>query len=195
MASLVADYGSSDNSSSNEGSDTEQPSPKQAAPVQEPPQKLPLPKFDPDGASPIKNSVFVNPFVEEENAKEAILEKHVKMIPAKSDVTNINGKKICWMYRKGRCRFGHNCRYAHDSDLHLAESNAEIGEKDKSSDSVNDNSVSSATSETPIDTSALKKKKKRPGLSQTLVPGKKVMNMYKKQKTTDSSPFIISSKK
>lgn len=29
-----------------------------------------------------------------------------------------NGKKICWNFRKGRCRFGSNCTYAHDSDLH-----------------------------------------------------------------------------
>lgn len=29
-----------------------------------------------------------------------------------------NGKKICWNYRKGRCRFGSNCTFAHDSDLH-----------------------------------------------------------------------------
>lgn len=29
-----------------------------------------------------------------------------------------NGKKICWNYRKGRCRFASNCTFAHDSDLH-----------------------------------------------------------------------------
>ena len=28
-----------------------------------------------------------------------------------------SGKRICWNYRKGRCRFGHNCKYAHDSDI------------------------------------------------------------------------------
>jgi hypothetical protein len=30
--------------------------------------------------------------------------------------TMINGKKICWNNRKGRCRFGHNCKFAHDTD-------------------------------------------------------------------------------
>lgn len=28
----------------------------------------------------------------------------------------VNGKKICWSHRKGRCRFGHNCKFAHTSD-------------------------------------------------------------------------------
>lgn len=25
---------------------------------------------------------------------------------------------MCWNFRKGRCRFGSNCTFAHDSDLH-----------------------------------------------------------------------------
>ncbi|RZF44117.1 hypothetical protein LSTR_LSTR017444 [Laodelphax striatellus] len=116
------------------------------------------------------------------------------MIPAKADVTNINGKKICWMYRKGRCRFGHNCKYAHDSDLHSVDNNSEIsGEKDKS-DNASETLVNNVANDTPNDSNTVKNKKKRPGLSQTLVPGKKVLNMYKRQKTTDSSPFISSKK-
>ena len=31
--------------------------------------------------------------------------------------TKIGSKKICWMFRKGRCRFGHKCTFAHDSDV------------------------------------------------------------------------------
>lgn len=26
-------------------------------------------------------------------------------------------KKICWNFRKGRCRFGSKCTFAHDSDV------------------------------------------------------------------------------
>lgn len=51
------------------------------------------------------------------------------------------GKKICWNYRKGRCRFGHNCKFAHDSDLqkskeqlnaelHVARSNSVVCQAD-----------------------------------------------------------------
>ncbi|XP_033237288.1 uncharacterized protein [Drosophila pseudoobscura] len=32
-----------------------------------------------------------------------------------------NGRKICWNFRKGRCRFGTSCQYAHDSDLAMTE--------------------------------------------------------------------------
>lgn len=128
------------------------------------------------------NSVFKNPFVEEENAKSAILEKHVKMIPVKDDIKEINGKQICWMYRKGRCRFGHNCKFAHDSDLY-SESSAEVASEPEA---VNVNETVSGFKTDKPDISSEGdvsiKKKKRPGLSQGLVPGKKVMNMYKKQK-------------
>lgn len=61
--------------------------------------------------------MFTNPFLEEDNAKVAILERHVKMIS--TDVKVVNGKKICWNYRKKRCPFGHKCKYAHDSDLQI----------------------------------------------------------------------------
>ncbi len=29
----------------------------------------------------------------------------------------IDGKKVCWMYRKGRCRQGSKCSFAHDNDV------------------------------------------------------------------------------
>ncbi|XP_075219988.1 uncharacterized protein LOC142323721 isoform X2 [Lycorma delicatula] len=169
------------------------------SPLREPviQEKLPLPSFGSENLN-VKNSVFANPFIEAENAKEAILEKHVKMIPAKDDLTNINGKKICWMYRKGRCRFGHNCKYAHDSDVHNTEQNsftAENSEKcmEQSStisvtiESNSDNVKNSDSNLLKSSDNSTVKKKKRPGLSQALVPGKKVLNMYKKQKLSDST--------
>jgi hypothetical protein len=141
--------------------------------------KLPPPEF---GAGS-HLSVFSNPFVEAENAKKAILEKHVKMTPTKEETTMINGKRICWNYRKGRCRFGHNCKFAHDSDLH------------RSVEFVDDNLPEQVilAQHTPGGTrgsdvtiadsdEVVRKKKKRPGLSDSIVPGKKVMKMYLKQK-------------
>lgn len=53
--------------------------------------KLPVPDFDKTkGSIEIKTSVFTNPFLEDENAKEAMLQKHVKMVN-KKDAVVING--------------------------------------------------------------------------------------------------------
>lgn len=145
-----------------------------------------MPKFGEEGT--LINSVFANPFVEAENAKSAILEKHVKMIPAQDNITQINGKQICWMYRKGRCRFGHNCKYAHDSDLYNTPSLESSEPVDNSNiicdtlSNIIDNSIN-----VEIDDCDNHKKKKRPGLSESLVPGKKYMHMYKRQKLHETN--------
>lgn len=136
--------------------------------------------------------VFNNPYKRAENAQIASLEKHVKMVrffftkeqqtkkliyldfkinfQVDTDVhTQMkNGKKICWNYRKGRCRFGSNCTYAHDSDLH-----------------VNDNNLlqnDAGSSQTSNDEKSKKSLKKRPGLSDSIVPSKKVMQTYNSMK-------------
>ncbi|XP_022820131.1 uncharacterized protein LOC111352045 [Spodoptera litura] len=157
--------------------------------------KLPKPTI---GESSLQTSVFSNPFVEAELAKAAILEKHVKMVPGKDNTQMINGKRICWNYRKGRCRFGHNCKYAHDTDIQ--KSNDEIeAEKQKLKSVVCEGAGTMTAAPPPIavlesvlptddavwEGATDKKKLKRPGLSQTLVPGKKVIKMYKEQKIKD----------
>lgn len=146
--------------------------------------KLPLPRpFN--GTPTLKTSVFSNPFVEAEKAKSAILEKHVKMTPTLDDTKMINGKKICWNYRKGRCRFGHNCTFAHDSDLHRTAEELEALRAPQETVICQNNYSGLANEEVEVDQEnnqlMEKKKKKRPGLSQTLVPGRKVLKMYKAQ--------------
>jgi hypothetical protein len=138
----------------------------------------------------IKNSVFSNPFVEAENAKRAILEKHVKMTPTRDEIKMINGKKICWNFRKGRCRFGHNCKFAHDSDLHRSET--ELRDNGNQNEQVPLYSQTVPVVEEEIETendtpsSTQITRKKRPGLTSGLVPGKKVMKLYKKQTSQDT---------
>lgn len=102
------------------------------------------------------------------------------MVENKDNIITINGKKICWNYRKGRCRFGHNCKFAHDSDIELTKE--QLDNKQFSQNSI---MKAQPTEEIPIskderedDSSPLKKKPKRPGLTQGLVPGKKVMKQY-----------------
>lgn len=157
-------------------------------------EKLPLPTPDFNSAPTLMStSVFSNPFVEAERAKSAILEKHVKMTPTLDDTKMINGRKICWNYRKGRCRFGHNCTFAHDSDLHRSAAELEAlrtpqetlvcqtrynGQQQQTSPVANDeeNEVDQENNQT-----ANRKRKKRPGLSQLLLPSKKVFKLYKAQ--------------
>lgn len=85
-----------------------------------------------------------------------------------------NGKKICWNYRKGRCRFGSNCTYAHDSDLHV--------------ESIGNDKEISTQKTTPIilpkvatTTGSFASKinnKKRLGLGDSIIPSKKVIKAY-----------------
>lgn len=87
-----------------------------------------------------------------------------------------NGKKICWNYRKGRCRFGSNCTYAHDSDLHVDPS-----DKESIQTSTNTNTTAvnvpnlMKTTGTNVTT---KSNKKRPGLGDSVIPSKKVIKAY-----------------
>ncbi|KAL0893650.1 hypothetical protein ABMA27_013810 [Loxostege sticticalis] len=179
----LLDYGSSSSS------DSEQEQEENELTNSDKP-KLPKPAL---GENSLQTSVFSNPFVEAELAKAAILEKHVKMVPGKDNTIMINGKKICWNYRKGKCRFGHNCKYAHDSDIQKTSEELEA-EKQKLK-SVVCEGAGTMTSQPPPQLEAVsptddavweggadKKKLKRPGLSQGLVPGKKVLKMYKEQK-------------
>ncbi|RVE54787.1 hypothetical protein evm_000554 [Chilo suppressalis] len=184
----LLDYGSS---SSNE---SEQEQEEETDKINTSKPKLPKPVL---GEAALQTSVFSNPFVEAELAKAAILEKHVKMVPGKDDTLMINGKKICWNYRKGRCRFGHNCKYAHDSDVHKTAEELDA-EKQKLKSVVCEgagtmSSLPPPQLETVLPTDdavweggADKKKLKRPGLSQGIVPGKKVLKMYKEQKLRET---------
>ncbi|XP_013190016.1 uncharacterized protein LOC106134498 [Amyelois transitella] len=185
----LLDYGSSSSNESDE--DTEEKSSKDDMKP-----KLPKPAL---GESALQTSVFSNPFVEAELAKAAILEKHVKMVPGRDNTQMINGKKICWNYRKGRCRFGHNCKYAHDSDIQKTSEELDT-EKQKLKSLVCEGSGTMTATPPPQvaleqvlptddvvwEGAADKRKLKRPGLSQSLVPGKKVIKMYKEQKVKDS---------
>ncbi|GBP65126.1 hypothetical protein EVAR_29790_1 [Eumeta japonica] len=117
-------------------------------------------------------------------------------VPGKDQILTINGKKICWSYRKGRCRFGHNCKYAHDTDVQKSSEELEADKK-KTKVIVCEESGTNSAAPPPIIADAkdlasdetmdggIKRKLKRPGLSQGLIPGKKVLKMYQDQKIKD----------
>lgn len=106
------------------------------------------------------------------------------MVARQDGLKTINGKKVCWNYRKGRCRFGHNCKYAHDSDLQMA---AEVkGQEREKAEVLCQNQAPKEPTEREVEemkdvSVGERKRKKRPGLTQGLVPGKKVMKNYYKQ--------------
>lgn len=88
------------------------------------------------------------------------------MVPAKDYLTKVNGKSLCWMNKKGRCRFGNKCKYAHDSEL-FNDPNV-----------INNDKINKVKNN-------LDMKRKRPGLSQSLVPGKKIIKIFNKQELTN----------
>lgn len=202
MASLVADYGTSSSSESSgddisddadntlkeeeeEDDEEEENDENNEICKTASKEKLPLPTPDFNGIPTMKTSVFSNPFVEAEKAKSAILEKHVKMTPTLDDTKMINGRKICWNYRKGRCRFGHNCTFAHDSDLHRTATELEAIRTPQETVicQTQYNGQVSINDDDEIDqeNNQMNRRKKRPGLSQSLIPSKKVLKMYKAQ--------------
>lgn len=86
-----------------------------------------------------------------------------------------NGRKICWNYRKGRCRFGSNCTYAHDSDLHTGDTNAMHQTAEQTQSTPTPNTSNFQMNPNKSNTSS---RRKRPGLGDSIVPSKKVIKSY-----------------
>ena len=157
----------------------------------------------------VENSVFKNPFRVKEDQKKAVLERHFEMTVKHEDQRTIDGKKVCWNFWKGHCRFGSKCIFAHDSDVkqrsfHQTESNRESSGQSMAAPRHSFNtplfkiplpgSRKDTSSEIPEDydedkhdfdssdavIECNKKSKKRPGLSSGLVPSKKAMKFHDK---------------
>ncbi|XP_073971654.1 uncharacterized protein isoform X2 [Rhodnius prolixus] len=191
MASLVADYGESSQESS-EDSENDNHFDKCESGNNE---RLPPPAF----TNKIKNSVFVNPYLEAENAKFAVLEKHVKMVPQNNNATG--SKKVCWMFKNGKCRFGKKCKFSHhmedacqqqatNSLNNLQDPNKELDNNTIVSDQTkiigsNEDLTDNLQENLSDDDNCTKKRKKHLGLTQGLIPSKKVIKMYKKLKADE----------
>uniref|UniRef100_A0A336M7G5 CSON013263 protein n=1 Tax=Culicoides sonorensis TaxID=179676 RepID=A0A336M7G5_CULSO len=187
MMSLV-DYGSSDDSENDNDPKNEESSEKSTTDDEiEPPtekisspsvSKLPSARDLLGPSSNMSEGVLKNKYKAAEDQKIATLERHVKMVNTDSNTKMKNGKKICWSYRKGRCRFGSACTYAHDSDVQTVEGTDKNESNTGNPDHVKPKpKVMSGVHDKTI-------KKKRPGLSNGLVPGKKVVQMYKSLKNS-----------
>ncbi|KAM9324954.1 uncharacterized protein PAF06_001064 [Gastrophryne carolinensis] len=148
--------------------------------------RLPAPCLGSQGGAS-STGVFSNPYKDKQQAQLSILEHHVKL----SDNNWLKGGKgVCLAYqRDGRCRYGTNCKYSHGSDLPPGATAPTPGDLLGSSDVL----------EMPRDYSlgvqggdggaeeiqSQKGKRKKPGLSNTLIPSKKVMKNYQKQLSSE----------
>ncbi|KAK6324978.1 hypothetical protein J4Q44_G00043200 [Coregonus suidteri] len=153
--------------------------------------KLPPP---PLGASS-KSGVFANPFKAQADQKLNVLQKHVPLT-LQARPSQIGGKRMCVAYRKdGRCRFGIKCKFAHDSDLQSSiipnDYDPPVGDAPGSDQADPNAGGSSYTGRQnfhhnqrgdPEEEEGQQSRKRRVGLSNTLVPPKRAMKNYAMQR-------------
>lgn len=142
--------------------------------------KLPSPPLNACSDS----SVFANPFKAQADQKLSALQKHVPLT-MQAKPSQIGGKRMCVSYRKdGRCRFGIKCKFAHDSDLqtvipsdcHPPESEETPAEAVGSS--CGRGSQNNQKEMKEEESEGQQVKKRRVGLSNTLIPPKRAMKQY-----------------
>ncbi|XP_073322853.1 uncharacterized protein [Pagrus major] len=152
------------------------------------PNKLPPPSLNTCSDS----SVFANPFKAQADQKLSALQKHVPLT-LQAKPSQIGGKRMCVSYRKdGRCRFGIKCKFAHDSDLQTPVTPTDC--YSAVSEDVSDPDESHAggscvggsqnlQQETKEEESGGQQvKKRRVGLSNTLIPPKRAMKQFTMQR-------------
>lgn len=151
------------------------------------PKKLPPP---PLGTS-TSSSVFANPFKVQADEKLSALQKHVPLT-LQAKPSQIDGKRMCVAYRKdGRCRFGIKCKFAHDSDLQslIIPSNYEAPAGDTPSsdrvESCKEGQHNFSHGVEQKDPEGQQSRKRRVGLSNTLIPPKRAMKQYSMQKNRE----------
>ncbi|XP_028311619.1 uncharacterized protein LOC114468754 [Gouania willdenowi] len=144
--------------------------------------KLPSPPFK----ACSNNSVFSNPFKAQADQTLNVLQKHVPLT-MQAKPSQIGGKKMCVSYRRdGRCRFGIKCKFAHDSDLQnpntTTASHLSVSEQGSEQNLDVGGSRSSQVEAKEDGSDSQHMKKKRVGLSDTLVPPKKAMKQFAMQR-------------
>lgn len=139
------------------------------------------------------SSVFANPFKAQADQKLSALQKHVPLT-MQAKPSQIGGKRMCVSYRKdGKCRFGIKCKFAHDSDLqtpviptdcHPPLSKEIVSDQAESHASGSCEGSLNLQQETKEEESG-RVKKRRVGLSNTLIPPKRAMKHYAMQRNRE----------
>ncbi|KAM9769756.1 uncharacterized protein ACNS7B_005466 [Menidia menidia] len=139
--------------------------------------KLPPPSLNACADS----SVFANPFRAQAEQKLTALQKHVPLT-MQPKPSQIGGKRICTSYRKdGRCRFGIKCKFAHDSDLQTPSATRGPPASEGTSEAAGA-SKGPQQGRREGEAEGQQAKKRRVGLSNTLIPPKRAMKQYTAQR-------------
>ncbi|XP_060947523.1 uncharacterized protein si:ch211-113e8.11 [Limanda limanda] len=137
------------------------------------------------------SGVFTNPFKAQADQKLSALQKHVPLT-LEAKPSEIGGKRMCVSYRKnGRCRFGIKCKFAHDSDLqttvpsadghhphHTPESDEAPAPEPVEPNAGGSGGVGKQKRPEEEESGGQHVKKRRVGLSNTLIPPKRAMKQY-----------------
>lgn len=122
------------------------------------------------------SSVFFNPYLAAEKQRLSVLEKHVHLSESKTE--DARSKQVCFKFQKGRCRLGDKCKFFHGL---INVPNAELG--------IAPNLTNAATNYEPDKDEdswePQRRKKRKTGISDSLVPPKRAMQAYEKQRESE----------
>jgi len=158
-----------------------------------------LPELNVNKRKLSQNSIFSDPFAQSNASIEQTLSKHKRLTETKDQEPNkrqrkkqakeseVKKTKLCVkFFKSGTCKFGDKCKFAHKL-LSQQEHSMEFKEPDIVSQpdlvkkkKKNNNFMASTNDPNSEDEGQSVSKKKRPGLSNNLVPGKKVLQNYDK---------------
>ncbi|CAN9510400.1 unnamed protein product [Ophioblennius macclurei] len=154
---------------------------RRPAPPLNPNKLLPSPPLNASADS----SVFSNPFRAQAEQKLNALQKHVPLT-MQAKPSHIGGKRMCVSYRKdGRCRFGIKCKFAHDSDLQTSAVATTTDRRPSGDEKAPEQAEDEAPGQQETKEEELEGqqgKKRRVGLSNTLIPPKRAMKQYTMQR-------------
>lgn len=133
-------------------------------------------------------SVFTNPFKAQADQKLSALQKHVPLTE-QARPSHIGGRRVCVSYRKdGRCRFGIKCKYAHDSDLQTSPFDSHLNAGKEVHGGVGSaQGTPGFQHDTEEKPEGQQVKKRRVGLSNTLIPPKRALKQYAMQREKEGS--------
>lgn len=130
-----------------------------------------------------QSSVFYNPFKAEEKKKLDVLEKHVQLSSVAPPPTK-DKKRICYKFQKGKCRFGDKCRFAHSTNPTKTTATNQLADNSNEAEATSHINKQQTSYEPDNEDEDIdnKPKKRRVGVSDSLVPPKRAMKAFEKQK-------------
>lgn len=153
---------------------------------------LPLPKLDLKESSTLStkdlnqrthqtSSIFFNPYLAAEKQKLSALEKHVQLSETKTEEGNKRNKQVCFKFQKGRCRQGDKCKFSHGT-INVPSANLEKSKEPSIKPSHCNVAASYEPDEEEDSWEPQKKKKKKIGVTDSLVPPRRALEAFAKQK-------------